>query len=169
MSIFCIINFLNQPIGTQAKPAVASSKVGITYLSIIQLDRKTNLDRDHCCRYSRYLHWSNSTVHVLGSFLQLVPWHNEVQKVHEGETGGWILKISNIPPGVYQHLYSDPPANQRKPENGRRTAPNVPPSPRPPILETSRSWTLPPRSGLTLKSSSMMLLKVSFESCNQIP
>ena len=55
----------------------------------IQLDRKTNLDRDHCCWY---LHWSNSTlVHVLCAFLQLVPWQNEVQKVQkaEQEAGSW--------------------------------------------------------------------------------
>ena len=33
----------------------------------------------------------------------------------------------------------------------------------------SRSWRLLPRSGLMLQTPTMMLLKVSFESCNQIP
>ena len=110
-----------------------------TWSGTIRLDRITNLDHDHCCRY---LHWSNSMVHVFGAFLQLVPWHNEALtgKGTWGETGGRILKISNIPQeSISTSTYSDPPANQRKPENGR-------------------SWTLPPRSGLILKSSTMMTL-----------
>ena len=41
-----------------------------TWSGTIRLDRITNLDHDHCCRY---LHWSNSMVHVFGAFLQLVP------------------------------------------------------------------------------------------------